>query len=138
MWKIIYTNIMVFLCVMSMALAGPIPSPVNPSARVHHDKSIQLKVAENRFLSMCDLLAGQTNHIKLGFADLEGIISGITNSEQQVFISVNLLSIDAECKREGGLMWWDTCSWHPDAIPYMSARSKLVSTNKITKVDIKK
>ena len=77
-------------------------------------KALVLKTAENAYLTMCDQLSGQTAHTKLGFGELKTII-GTLPAEQQVLVTLNLLALDAELKREGGLMWWDDCAWHPDA-----------------------
>jgi len=78
-------------------------------------KPLALKTAENAFLSMCDQISGGTSHIKLGFAALEQLILQLP-SEQQILVSVRLLAIDAELKREGGNLWWDDCAWHPELV----------------------
>lgn len=75
-------------------------------------KPTVLKNAENNFLSLCDLLTASTNHAKLGFAEINALIE-LLPQEQQVIIGLKLLAVDAEAKREGGLKWWDDCSWHP-------------------------
>lgn len=75
-------------------------------------KSTTLKNAENNFLSLCDLLTSSTNHVKLGFAEINALIDSLPQ-EQQVIIGIKLLAVDAEAKREGGLKWWDDCTWHP-------------------------
>jgi len=75
-------------------------------------KPAALKNAENNFLSLCDLLTAATNHTKLGFGELNTIISTLP-MEQQLTAGVKLLAVDAEAKREGGLQWWDDCVWHP-------------------------
>lgn len=79
-------------------------------------KPLRLKIVENTFLSICDTLTGQTSHVKLGFDTLNTIISGITDPNTKVLVSLQLLSIDAEAKREGGLLWWDDCTWHPEIV----------------------
>lgn len=76
-------------------------------------KTLALKTIENSFLSMCDQLTGQTTHAKLTFVQIRTII-GTLSAEQQVLLAVQLLIIDAEAKREGGNLWWDTCAWHTD------------------------
>ena len=77
-------------------------------------KSLTLKTVENTFLLMCDQLTGVTTHTKLGFDQINAVISGLTDQNQAVMLSLKLLEIDAEAKREGGLLWWDTCTWHSD------------------------
>jgi len=76
-------------------------------------KSLALRTAENRFLAMCDLLTNSTSHAKLSFAQIETIIKSLP-LEQQPLVSIELLAIDAELKREGGLLWWDDCVWHEE------------------------
>jgi hypothetical protein len=88
------------------------------------EKTVVMKVVENRFLGMCDELTGGTNHVKLGFAELQGIIELIPDTNAVVMVTLQLLSIDAQAKREGGLLWWDGCAWHPEAVPYMLAPPK--------------
>jgi hypothetical protein len=87
-------------------------------------KSAALKNAENNFLSLCDVLTAATNHAKLSFAELNAIIAAMP-LEQQLVIGVKLLAVDAEAKREGGLLWWDDCTWHPVIIsPALGAAEK--------------
>lgn len=81
---------------------------------MQNNKPLALKKAENNFLLMCDLLTGSTEHNKVGFADLNTIIEAISDDGTKLMTAVKLLAIDAECKREGGLLWWDTCKWHND------------------------
>lgn len=75
-------------------------------------KPLALKAAENRFLTMCDQLTGTTSHTKLGFAVLQAIIEQIADPSTKMAAALQLLAIDAEAKREGGLLWWDSCTWH--------------------------
>lgn len=88
-----------------------------------YNKPVVLKVVENRFLNMCDTLTGGTNHVRLGFAELGVIIEGMTNQNELVMCALQLLTIDAQAKREGGLLWWDTCTWHPEVVGYMLPRT---------------
>ena len=85
------------------------------AAKVQTGKPLALKQAENRFLALCDTLTGSTTHAKLGFALLEQII-GTLPQEQQVMVGLRLLAIDAECKREGGNLWWDSAEWHSEVV----------------------
>lgn len=80
-------------------------------AKIQTGKPLALKQAENRFLALCDLLTGTTTHTKLGFSTLEQIITTLPQ-DQQVMIGIKLLAIDAEAKREGGNLWWDSAAWH--------------------------
>jgi hypothetical protein len=79
-------------------------------------KSPALKRVENAFLSLCELLSGSKD--KLGFADLSGRIEALLATDQNtaVVLSLRLLAIDAEGKREGGLQWWDDIAWHTDIV----------------------
>ena len=83
--------------------------------KMQMEKTNALKVAENKFLIMCDQLTNTTNHVKLGFDDIRNIIMSLP-AEQQVMVSIQLLSYDAELKREGGNRWWDTCVWHSEVL----------------------
>jgi hypothetical protein len=82
------------------------------SAR-QHQKSPALKKAENSYLTMCDTLSATNTHAKLGFDALKAMITTLP-MEQQILLSIQLLVLDAELKREGGNNWWDDCSWHPE------------------------
>jgi hypothetical protein len=79
-------------------------------------KPLALKTAENNFLLICDALTGSTSHAKLTFAQLAQAGESITDTTQRVSLTLQLLSIDAEAKREGGLAWWDDCEWHPEIV----------------------
>ena len=80
------------------------------------NKPLVLKIVENKFLMFCDLLTQGTNHTKLGFDQLGNILEVMLNSDpnRSIVLSVKLLAIDAEAKREGGNLWWDDCTWHSD------------------------
>lgn len=84
-------------------------------AEIQTAKPLVLKKAENAFLTMCDTLTGTNTHTKLGFEEIKTIIFSLP-TEQQLVLSVQLLSIDAELKREGGNLWWDTCEWHKEIV----------------------
>ena len=88
-------------------------------------KSIEIKYCENTFMLICQQLTG--TNIKCSFSDLKFILDDMseTNFAQCAVISLNLLSIDAELKREEGLLWWDDCAWHPDLSMLMYRRSKI-------------
>ena len=70
---------------------------------------------QNEYLTLCDQLTGGTNHVKLGFADLEAIVKGLMASDPNtaVALSLQLLTLNAALVREGGLQWWDGCLWTP-------------------------
>ena len=77
-------------------------------------KPLALKIVENKFLAMCDQLTGTASHTKLGFGDIQSAIDIIPDPAIKMGAAVQLLAIDAEAKREGGNLWWDTCTWHAD------------------------
>jgi hypothetical protein len=76
-------------------------------------KSLVVRTAENRFLALCDTLTGLTTHVKLSFEAITTILAAMP-PEQSIVLSLQLLAIDAELKREAGLQWWDDCAWHPE------------------------
>jgi len=77
-------------------------------------KPYKLKVVENKFIDYCEQLTGLKE--KASFDQLNTIITQMleTDPNTATVLSLNLLAIDAEAKREGGLEWWDTCDWHDD------------------------
>jgi len=79
-------------------------------------KSLALKTVENNFLLFCEILTGSKD--KLGFAQLEAILNAmlVTDPNNAIVLSVRLLAIDAEGKREGGNIWWDDVCWHPELV----------------------
>jgi len=79
-------------------------------------KSLEQKTAENSFLSMCDTLTGTTNHVKVGFNELNSMVQSITNQTQVITVALQLLAINSECQRTGGLAWWNDVSWHPELV----------------------
>lgn len=82
-------------------------------------KPAALKAVENRFLLLCEQLTGSRN--KATFGELSAVIHGMLQSGDAATIdaarnaSLELLAVDAEAKREGGLRWWDDCTWHEEA-----------------------
>ena len=68
---------------------------------------------QNQYLTLCDQLTGGTNHVKLGFAELEAIVKGMmaTDPNTAVALSLQLLTLNAALVREGGINWWDNCEW---------------------------
>ena len=68
---------------------------------------------QNQYLALCDQLTGGTNHVKLGFSDLEAIVKGLmaTDPNTAVALSLQLLTLNAALVREGGVQWWDNCEW---------------------------
>jgi len=79
-------------------------------------KPLPLRIAENKFLGLCDQLTGSTNHTKLSFGQIEAIGDAITDEATRIGVAIKLLALDAELKREGGNNWWDDCEWHPELI----------------------
>ena len=79
-------------------------------------KPAALKTVENNFLLVCDMLTQSSLHEKLGFDELHVILEAWPDPQQKLDITVSLLAIDAEAKREGGLNWWDSCAWHEDIV----------------------
>ena len=79
-------------------------------------KPYKLKVVENKFIDYCEQLT--TVKEKASFDALNSVITAMlsTDPNTATILSLNLLAIDAEAKREGGLEWWDTCEWHDDII----------------------
>lgn len=67
---------------------------------------------QNQYMTLCGQLTGQAP-CKLGFAELQAIITGMqtTNPEMAMGLALQLLTLDAALKREGGLQWWDNCVW---------------------------
>ena len=65
----------------------------------------------------CQQLTGGTM-TKLTFDQINSTINGLMESDVNaaVVASLNLLAIDAEAKREGGLKWWDTCEYHLEIV----------------------
>lgn len=68
---------------------------------------------QNKYLSMCDMLTGRTDHQKLGFAELQAAIEGMkaTNPLGAMSLAVELLTLNAALVRAGGVQWWDNCEW---------------------------
>ena len=79
-------------------------------------KSPALKSVENNFLNLCDALTGSTSHTKLSFTQLAAIGDSMVDQNMKIGIAIQLLSIDAEGKTIGGLLWWFDCSWHDDIV----------------------
>lgn len=71
-----------------------------------------LKGAENNFYLLCNAVFGDFQ--KRTFAELNAAIEAIkaTDFSAAVELSVRLLAVDAEAKREGGLKWWDDAVQH--------------------------
>jgi hypothetical protein len=78
-------------------------------------KSAELKAAENRFFALCAAvgLSG-----KPGFDALNAAILALKESDPDTArdAAIELLAIDAECKREGGLSWWDDAAYHAEIV----------------------
>jgi hypothetical protein len=81
----------------------------------------QQQIAENKFFSLTELIlttlshprAGETPPVKLTFTHINELITQIKNTDPltAVFLSLELLAIDAELKRFNTL-WWDTAKTH--------------------------
>jgi hypothetical protein len=73
-----------------------------------------LKTAENNFFGLCHAIFG--DYQKRGFAELQAALDAIltTDPNTATVLSIKLLAIDAECKREGGLLWFDDAAIHPE------------------------
>jgi hypothetical protein len=71
---------------------------------------------ENEYLTMCDQLTGGTSKTKLGFAELQTIITAMqaTDPQTAMVLALKLLTLNAALVRTGGVMWWDDCKWHPE------------------------
>ena len=72
---------------------------------------------ENNFLLLCDSLTNSDTHTKLGFPEIEVIMTGLMESNQTlaVQLSLKLLMLDSALKRYD-LLWWDSCEWHPEIV----------------------
>ena len=80
-------------------------------AAMQATKSDELKAVENRFFALSATLglSGRPTFTEISAA-LETL--QITSPDAAVVASLQLLSIDAEAKREGGLDWWDSAAVH--------------------------
>ena len=78
------------------------------------NKPLALKKAENNYFYMCYALFGDMQ--KRGFAALTAKLDEMKSTDPQtaIVMSIQLLGIDAEAKREGGLEWWDDATYHPE------------------------
>ena len=91
--------------------AKAVANAVSETAR-QIGKSLILKTVENNFLLICDAMTGTTTHTKLGFTDLRQIGDLITDPAEKTELTLNLLSIDAQAKTEGGMEWLADCDRH--------------------------
>ena len=87
---------------------------VNEEISFQNDKPYELKQAENNFLTMCDLLTNTKEHKKITLSETYTLIDKLENLEVKLTTAIKLLAIDAEGKREGGELWWNTCKWHEE------------------------
>lgn len=74
-------------------------------------KSLTLREVEQNFMNLCAQLGSQE---KLGFSEISAILDDMEDRNAAIVLSLKLLAIDAEGKREGGLNWWDDCAVHPE------------------------
>ena len=77
-------------------------------------KPMALKRAENNFFALCFALFGDME--KRGFAAITDKLDAMkaTDAQTAIVLSIQLLGIDAEAKREGGLAWWDDATYHEE------------------------
>jgi len=75
-------------------------------------KSVELKALENEFYELCNQLFG--DYGKRGFVEIRAKVEQLqaTDPMLAVTMSLRLLAIDAEARREGGDKWWDTAIRH--------------------------
>lgn len=104
-------------------------SPEQLDKFLQTQKTLKLKLVENKFMDFCEQLTG--NKQRLTFEQLNTVIEGLlaTDPQSAMVLSLRLLAIDAEAKREGGLEWWDTCEYHSDIVNVSSKKSKLNPLN---------
>ena len=86
-------------------------------------KPFDVKAAENGFLLVCQSLTG--SRTKLSFGDIRLLIEDMkaTNFQAAADLSISLLSIDSELKRECGEKWWNSCVWHPEIVNQVKERN---------------
>jgi hypothetical protein len=79
------------------------------------DKPLQLKIYENQYLGICQQLGGTG---KLGFDELQAKITALLSQDKDtaVMLTLQLLTLDAAGKREGGLKWWDDIAYHAEIV----------------------
>ena len=79
-------------------------------------KPDKLKAAENKFFDLCFAMLGDRQ--KRGFDEISAAIEAIATTDQETAtaLSLRLLAVDAECKREGGNQWWDTAAYHEEIV----------------------
>lgn len=72
---------------------------------------------ENQFIELCDQLTNRSSHMKLGFPELNAIITQSMEVDQSMAIkaSLTLLMLDAALKRYE-MLWWEKCEWHPEVV----------------------
>jgi len=77
-----------------------------------NNKPQALKAVENSFYELCNLIFG--DYTKRGFDEIKVALENLlaVDPNTSVVLSVKLLGIDAEGKREGGLQWWDDAVRH--------------------------
>ena len=77
-------------------------------------KPDKLKAAENKFFDLCFAVFG--DRTKRGFDELNVTIQTLAETDQSTAsaLALQLLAVDAECKREGGNTWWDTAAYHEE------------------------
>ncbi len=79
------------------------------------EKPLQLKIYENQYLGICQQLGGTG---KLGFDELQAKITALMAQDKDtaVMLTLQLLTLDAAGKREGGLKWWDDIAYHAEIV----------------------
>jgi len=75
-------------------------------------KLLKLKAVENSFYDLCFQIFG--DYEKRGFDELETRLLQLltVDHDTAILLSVRLLAIDSNGKREGGLQWWDDAERH--------------------------
>jgi hypothetical protein len=96
-------------------LAAEAAQAVTNEAQRQLDKPLQLKIYENQYLGICQQLGGVG---KLGFDELQARITSLMAQDKDtaVMLTLQLLTLDAAGKREGGLKWWDDIAYHAEIV----------------------
>lgn len=77
-------------------------------------KSERQKGLENSYLKLCDQVAGNTDHTKLGFEELKAGLLAIPDTTTAINTALYLLALNDEMVYLAGVGWWDNCVWHPE------------------------
>ena len=79
-------------------------------------KPLVVKQAENKFILICEALTGVRT--KAPMETLTALVEQMQETDPMgaITISLKLLALDSQLKRESGNLWWDTCVWHSEII----------------------